>query len=627
MNKNNFTNLKYENEHLSEEQFLMFADGELSAGETVKAREHLESCWTCRSELEKVEETISLFVEFRKNIQLPLSPPPPNDWNGFNQKLNKIRAEESKPQKNRFSLSNFSIFQTRLGIASLASILILALFWQLITIEKISAAELLEKASVSQKTKIAAASEPVVYQRLQVNAENKRKIDWEVWQDAQKPRAKQLVSVGEGNESVNLLRELAEILRANKMNPQQPLAPESFRAWRDSLKSKTDEISGDEILTLTTTNQETVVAGQIREASMKFRANDYHPFEQTLRVKTETGEKSFQIFETDFEVVSLNTLKPNFFDETPISIEITKVEKNKINPIPQTIENPSVEPNQNLENSFANVEIKTPESEISPKSVATADLEVEVLRLLSDAQADLGEEITVKREAGVLYVRGLVGTSERKAEIFKALESVRQNAAIKIEIETVAEAVAKNKNQPPGKPVTVENVETQTLTTAAKNDLVKHFGSQETAQRFAVQTVNRSSQAMNHVYALRRLSRQFSPSDLRKLSPEAKAKWLALIASHARSFKALNDSLAGDLGKVFGAANGGNSLNAAVNNIEDLPAAIENLFSIAASNDRVIRSALTVSADNGNFSALKTRQFWQSIKNAEVLAGKIAAVK
>jgi len=47
--------------------------------------------------------------------------------------------------------------------------------------------------------------------------------------------------------------------------------------------------------------------------------------------------------------------------------------------------------------------------------VASADLEVEVLRLLHEARADLGEQLAATRRAdGVLHVTGIVDTPERK---------------------------------------------------------------------------------------------------------------------------------------------------------------------------------------------------------------------
>ena len=207
------------------------------------------------------------------------------------------------------------------------------------------------------------------------------------------------------------------------------------------------------------------------------------------------------------------------------------------------------------------------------------------------------------------------------------MQTVKQNPAVRIQIVTVAEAVAKRKDQPAAKPSKVENLETKTLNAAAQNDLVEHFGNEVEARRFASSMVSRSGQSMSHIYALRRLANQFSRTEIKTLSPEAKAKWLNLIISHARSFKAGNETLSRELGRVFAAPRVSGATIFDVNSINDLPQAIETLFAIASGNDRLLRSALTISADDGKLSVLKTAQFWQSLKNAESLAGKIAALK
>jgi hypothetical protein len=464
-------------------------------------------------------------------------------------------------------------------------------------------------------------------------------MDWEVWNDKNNSRSKQTIGGEQPKETVDILQNLAEILQKNKMNPKQPLSPESFKSWHNSLTDKTDEIIESETITLKTTNHKISFDGQISEAIVKFRPNDFHPFEQILKVKIGESEKTFEISEVNFEVVSLNNLKPNFFAETPTSEEIVKIEKTPAtpSPSPNTTASPEISPSPAIENSpevspsltakSKTPKVETTKPENSPKITATADLEVEVLQLLSNAKADLGEEITVKRENGVLYVRGLVETAERKNEILNSLQSVRQNPAVRIELETISEAVAKQKNQPSKKPTKVDDLETKTLNSAAQNDLVEHFGNEAEAKRFASNAVSRSSQAMSHVYALRRLAKQFSAAELKNLSPEAKAKWLNLIASHARSFVSTSQGLSGDLGRVFNAPQVSGSANMAVGSIEDLPRAIESLFAAASGNDRLIRSALTISASDSQFSALKAVQFWQSLKNAEALANKIASMK
>ncbi len=641
MKTNNEKNWTAADWHPKDEDLLMSLDGELEGKEAQAVRSHLDCCWSCRSRSERLQGGISAFIDYHEAVLTPMVKSSPNSWTDFNNRLQKAVSESEKSVSwfrllvNHFNLfwQNFNrVLAIRTATASLLVVAILVAFLFFGREQKVSASELLDKATASQNEKLNSTAQPVIYQKLRVRAENKQTMDWEVWNDAKNARSKQTISGEQPKESVDILQELSEILQKNKMSSTKPLSAESFKSWHSSLAEKTDEITENEVVTLKTINRNATFDGQISEAIVKFRQNDFHPFEQILKVKTANGEKTFEIAEVNFEVVSLKTLKPNFFDETPTSTEIVKVTKTETSPTPQPSESPTVSPSPSVESSPEVLpkpiaESKTPKVENSPKITATADLEVEVLQLLNNAKADLGEEITVKRENGILYVRGLVENTERKNEILTSLQSVRQNPAVRIELNTVAEAVAKQKNQPTRTPNKIEDYKTETLTTAAENDLVEHFGNEAGAKRFASNTVRRSSQAINYVYAMRRLSRQFSAAELKNLSPEAKSKWLGLIASYARNFKAESEGLSRELGSVFNAPKVSGSANVAVNSLDDLPRAIETLVTLASSNDRIIRSALTISAGDAQFSALKATQFWQSLKNAEALATKIAAMK
>lgn len=48
--------------HLSDEDLLQFADGELSSGQIAEVNDHLASCWDCRARLRQIEDTIADFV-------------------------------------------------------------------------------------------------------------------------------------------------------------------------------------------------------------------------------------------------------------------------------------------------------------------------------------------------------------------------------------------------------------------------------------------------------------------------------------------------------------------------------------------------------------------------------------
>ncbi|MGB8770315.1 MAG: zf-HC2 domain-containing protein [Candidatus Korobacteraceae bacterium] len=62
-------------EHLSDEELLLFADGELPPRRVSRVDMHLAACWDCRSRLRELEETIAEFVHVHHGILDPQLPP------------------------------------------------------------------------------------------------------------------------------------------------------------------------------------------------------------------------------------------------------------------------------------------------------------------------------------------------------------------------------------------------------------------------------------------------------------------------------------------------------------------------------------------------------------------------
>lgn len=630
----------FQSEHPPYEQFLLFVDGELAPKEAAKWNAHLDACWSCRVRARKIQETIADIIEFEETVSPFQAPPDSRRWVNFDSRLNNLAQEIRQGSKLWGYWKQFENFWAfnwsgKLAVSSLVVLLIFALLYQFVFVQGVSAGELLEKSVAAQTEKIGATNQAVVYQKLQVKRGNAPAAELEIWQDTTRPRFRQLINhsntAGKSeNDVFDVLGNLPDILRSNGLNPQQPLSPVTFQKWRASLAEKTDEVNygqnenGVKFLSLRTTDNLAANTGQIIESVLNVRESDWHPVSQTWLVKTVSGEEIYELIELDFRIESLTAFQPDFFDDqTAPEIEVV-VET------PKTISSPAANASPSLSPGVASSPIENVKTEVAPnvpKAVATADLEVDVLRLLNQAKADLGEQITVGREAdNLLYVRGIVETPSRKNEILSALDSVKDNSAVRIEISTVDEAIAKEKNKPQT-PVKTESVETQSSSIAAENDLIEYFGSQEAARAFAGQMVNRSGRAMSRAYALKRLIGQFKPEELRELSPTARAKWLALVNSHARAFHEETEALRRELQTVFSAPNAGASETPDVKTIADVPRAVETLLNLAIANDRVVRSAMAVSAGNSQFTAIKTVQFWQSLKAAEALAAKLQAIK
>ena len=62
--------------HLSDQELLLAADGELSPVQAEEAASHLAACWTCRVRKEEIEESIRDFVQTYHGNLDPLLPSP-----------------------------------------------------------------------------------------------------------------------------------------------------------------------------------------------------------------------------------------------------------------------------------------------------------------------------------------------------------------------------------------------------------------------------------------------------------------------------------------------------------------------------------------------------------------------
>src|SRR5216683_2605113 len=71
--------------HIADEDLLLFLDGEMKPWKAEKVRRHLESCWTCRAQRQKIEQTISSYVQALKAAEGKAEPP--KGWREFETRL------------------------------------------------------------------------------------------------------------------------------------------------------------------------------------------------------------------------------------------------------------------------------------------------------------------------------------------------------------------------------------------------------------------------------------------------------------------------------------------------------------------------------------------------------------
>ncbi len=366
------------------------------------------------------------------------------------------------------------------------------------------------------------------------------------------------------------------------------------------------------------------------KADLVLSKSDLHPMEQTLLVRVSQGAPKgpnaaddelieYRFVETAFEQRSPGTVPPSVFEpDLELLVPATTIVTQKTEK--EALENPST-PSLTT----------TSDPATKPAAIATADLEVEVLRLLNQAGADIDDQTNVTRTSdGKLQVTGLVDSKERKNEVLRALEPVAKNPALLIKVETYSEAAARQK-QTGGGSTTVERIEVNKSRIGVFDDVSRHLGNtdEEAVRRFSAQILNRSRQIMSTAGTLKKLAGRFSNDDLASMSPEARSKWLSVIRAHARTCEQETRKLRQELQAVFfqGASGNSGGGDIAIDTDAELQQAAVRLFNEAAANDRVIRSAFTISAGGPADSSIKTQQFLRALTAAENLAASLQRVK
>jgi hypothetical protein len=267
--------------------------------------------------------------------------------------------------------------------------------------------------------------------------------------------------------------------------------------------------------------------------------------------------------------------------------------------------------------------------------IATPELEVEVLRLLNQAGADMGEQVSVTRTPeGLLQVLGLTQTDKRKRELLSALSSLAGNPAVRLDIQTLDEALARRpKDQVSSSSITVETTQPSSNTLPIDQELRHYFArrnvseaqTDEAIRQFGDRTLRRSLQVLMHAAALKSLAQRFSQEELRTLDADAKAKWLLLIRRHAQGLQQESAVLRREVAPLFPAVSAQNdSETIEIQSDADLARAVQRLFGICSENDRAIRLAFSVSPESSSDYAIKSAQFWRSLQNAEALAATVS---
>jgi hypothetical protein len=355
-------------------------------------------------------------------------------------------------------------------------------------------------------------------------------------------------------------------------------------------------------------------------ATLVLSRTDLHAVEQTLTIQQGNEQRAYRFVEMSYERRPTSAVAPAVFEPDP---EFLGPAARRVDPAPD----------RKL--------LSTPPQPVMPvRVVATAELEVEVLQQLNQAGAFLGEQVSLTRTPeGTLRVDGIVDTEQRKRELLRTLEVVAHNPAVRIAVETVAEAQkrepAQRSQSQSSSAISIQPVEVTQAEIPVYAELRqylqrgKRIPNEQVDQeigRITRRVLDQSIQARLHALALKQIVERFSPSDLQTMDPEARRKWRSLINEHVQAFLRETTALRRELEPMFATAAPA-EMEAEITNDAELARAVKHLFELASTNDESVSTSFSLFSGRQERVLVKSPQFWRSFRSAEKLAERIAVIK
>ncbi|MCI0422570.1 MAG: zf-HC2 domain-containing protein, partial [Acidobacteria bacterium] len=270
--------LLYQTWHPSENELLVYLDGEMDAKSSQRVEAHLKGCWSCRVKREETERLISAFMKSRASALGESSSSPAGALPRLQSRLDQLDSELGAPtlfaqwivalRRTR----EWSLLSVRRLTVVTASALLIVILLRMTSSPTVSAREILERTKQAETQRLQKVAGPVVYRKLQLRRgssapRSPQVMSWEIWNDVTHSRFRQRVedengqrfiageidsehAIQSSSESASappVLIELQQILRANRMDVRHPLSAGVYETWRRTLHQKTEEVIEKEL--------------------------------------------------------------------------------------------------------------------------------------------------------------------------------------------------------------------------------------------------------------------------------------------------------------------------------------------------------------------------------------------
>ena len=157
------------NSHLNSRHMLAYLDGELSRSESRHAEDHLHSCWTCRSEVERLKADIATILDAQNESFSPALSTPPSPWPSFNALL----ARNAPPPPTLlwariFAHVNSLLSPARVLVTSAAIVVLVILGYSAFRMTPVSAKEVLRRVQIADTSRTTITKDQVIREQVHI---------------------------------------------------------------------------------------------------------------------------------------------------------------------------------------------------------------------------------------------------------------------------------------------------------------------------------------------------------------------------------------------------------------------------------------------------------------------------
>jgi hypothetical protein len=617
--------------HPREDDLLLYIDGELPARRHARIGAHLKACWACRAKVEKVESTISAFMDYRSRVSARLGGITSDG--AFRLRLCTLARQQGSKQSIRKSVArawrlavgaNFRV--PVMAAAGVLAVALLVLGWKYFAPPPVSAGELLADASLAESAR---ANDGSVVLHRSLLMEKRRSGE-------AKPMERRRIDVwhaGKSGVTVRRLYDESGHLLAAEWRRRDGSAEIYSPQTRPRLEPRTESppamLNRPEDLWRLDPSAASFVqlAGDASGAKVSRQGEDFrvslgpdHAAGHFLKAVLTIRRNSLHATGIDLRLAGAADLASASEPSKPVVYDYSIAE--------DTYEQES--PENTLAQVFEPDAMLAPPAE-GQASAATPDLQIETTYLLDQVGATLGQEVTVAIGADhKLHIEGVLATESRKAQIIKALAPVRHNPAEVINLITVAEALQRTRAEPAVVAKTEAKAERASI---PLNDQLSQYFEAQTApgssvdvrakiQRLSEQVLEDTGEAMRHAWVLKRLANAIPPTEIGSLSETTHNKYLCMVAAHAQKVGERTEKLRLEIGPILfpdsispGMAGEGSGASPT-----DLTVAVRQLFEAALQNDAAIQSGFSVTTGQAVEGTAKAQEIQYTLLQAERLS-------